>query len=53
MEGNSQQARPLMDAACTNGRLCSKKAKSAIYAGWRIAKSFCFIERIGDTFAQC
>jgi hypothetical protein len=29
-----------------------RKAKSAIYTGWRIAKSYCFIESNGDRFAQ-
>jgi hypothetical protein len=29
------------------------KTRGAIYAGWRIAKNCCFIEIIGDTFAQC
>jgi hypothetical protein len=29
-----------------------RKAGSAIYAGGRVAKSCCFIESIGDRFAQ-
>jgi hypothetical protein len=39
--------------ACKNGRLCGEKPIGDIYVGWRIAKSCCFVESVGDTFAQC
>jgi hypothetical protein len=35
------------------GPFVQRKGKSPVYAGWHVAKSCCFIEIIGDTFAQC
>jgi hypothetical protein len=33
--------------------VCAAKTRRVISAGWSIAKRCCFIESIGDTFAQC
>jgi hypothetical protein len=30
-----------------------RNTKNAVYAGGSVAKSWCFIETIGDSFAQC
>jgi len=51
--GPEDEQSPARPGSLHKGLFVQRESRDAVYAGWRAAKRCCFIESIGDRFAQC